>query len=55
MLFRFISRNRNEGSFEVVSHSKSSSHRHAEQTKYSNSQGPKLNLGNRYNTLSNDS
>jgi len=48
-------KNRSEGSFEVVSHNKSSSHRHAEQTKFSTSQGPKLNLGNRYNTLSNDS
>ncbi|XP_018320158.1 protein CDV3 homolog [Agrilus planipennis] len=46
---------RNEGSFEVVSHNKSSSIRQAEQSKISSSQGPKLNLGNRYNTLSNDS
>ncbi|KRT81411.1 hypothetical protein AMK59_5010 [Oryctes borbonicus] len=48
-------RNRSEGSFEVVSHNKSSSHRYAEQSKLASSQGPKLTLGNRYNTLSNDS
>lgn len=53
-MFNFF-RNRNEGSFEVVSHNKSTSHRHAEQTKASSGGGPKLNLGNRYNTLSNDS
>ncbi|GJQ76425.1 hypothetical protein Trydic_g2140 [Trypoxylus dichotomus] len=47
-------RNR-EGSFEVVSHSKSTSHRYAEQSKLASSQGPKLALGNRFNTLSNDS
>lgn len=47
-------RSRNEGSFEVVSHSKSNSLRYVEQQK-GNSQGPKLSLGNRYNTLSNDS
>ncbi|KAI4467567.1 protein cdv3 [Holotrichia oblita] len=48
-------RNRSEGSFEVVSHNKSSSHRYAEQSKLASSQGPKLALGNRFNTLSNDS
>ncbi|KAJ8967394.1 hypothetical protein NQ314_002900 [Rhamnusium bicolor] len=48
-------KNRNEGSFEVVQHNRSSSHRQAEQSKYNSTQGPKLNLGNRYNTLSNDS
>lgn len=48
-------RNRNEGTFEVVSHSKSSSYRHVEQSKLAAGQGPKLTLGNRYNTLSNDS
>uniref|UniRef100_V5GTU4 Protein CDV3 n=1 Tax=Anoplophora glabripennis TaxID=217634 RepID=V5GTU4_ANOGL len=48
-------KNRSEGSFEVVQHSRSTSYRQAEQSKYNSSQGPKLNLGNRYNTLSNDS
>ncbi|XP_022913807.1 protein CDV3 homolog isoform X2 [Onthophagus taurus] len=45
-------RGRNEGSFEVVSHNKASSYRHVEQTKLASSQGPRLALGNRYNTLS---
>ncbi|KAF5270210.1 hypothetical protein FQA39_LY08424 [Lamprigera yunnana] len=49
-----LRRNRNEGSFEMVAPNKASSYRQAEQNKYSN-QGPKLSLGNRYNTLSNDS
>ncbi|KAF5278040.1 hypothetical protein FQR65_LT15812 [Abscondita terminalis] len=49
-----IRRTRNEGTFEMVAPNKAGSQRHAEQTKYSN-QGPKLNLENRYNTLSNDS
>lgn len=47
-------RNKNEGTFEVVAASKASSHRQMEQSKFSN-QGPKLSLGNRFNTLSNDS
>ncbi|KAB0803407.1 hypothetical protein PPYR_00377 [Photinus pyralis] len=47
-------RNKNEGTFEVVAPSKASSHRQLEQSKFSN-QGPKLSLGNRFNTLSNDS
>ncbi|KAL1501669.1 hypothetical protein ABEB36_006959 [Hypothenemus hampei] len=44
-----------EGAFEVVQQHKSSSayYQHVEQTKSGN--GPQLNLGNRYNTLSNDS
>ncbi|CAH0551996.1 unnamed protein product [Brassicogethes aeneus] len=48
-------KNRTEGSFEVVQHNRSSNYRQAEQSKISSGQGPKLNLGNRYNTLSNDS
>ncbi|KAK9877541.1 hypothetical protein WA026_018648 [Henosepilachna vigintioctopunctata] len=48
-------RHRNEGSFEVVQHNKSSSFRQNEQSRISSSQGPKLTLGNRYNTLSHDS
>lgn len=48
-------KNRSEGSFEVVSSNRSSSYRQADNSKISSSQGPKLNLGNRYNTLSNDS
>nr|CAH7746233.1 unnamed protein product [Callosobruchus chinensis] len=49
-------KNRTEGgSFEVVQHSRMSNYRQAEQSKMNTSQGPKLNLGNRYNTLSNDS
>nr|XP_023030275.1 protein CDV3 homolog [Leptinotarsa decemlineata] len=48
-------KNRSEGSFEVVQHNRSSSHRQVELSKISSSQGPKLSLGNRYNTLSNDS
>ncbi|KAJ8934610.1 hypothetical protein NQ318_002954 [Aromia moschata] len=48
-------KNRSEGSFEVVQHNRSTSHRQAEQSKYNSTQGPKLTLGNRYNTLSNDS
>lgn len=48
-------KNRNEGSFEVVSHNKSQSLRQVEQTKMASGQGTKLALGNRYNTLSNDS
>lgn len=48
-------KNRNEGSFEVVQSNRSTSHRQAEQSKLNSSQGPKLSLGNRYNTLSNDS
>lgn len=45
---------RNEGSFEVVQHNRASSYRQQkEQTKSAG--GPTLNLGNRYNTLSNDS
>lgn len=48
-------RTRNEGSFEVVQHNRSTSYSKAEQSKISSTQGPKLNLGNRYNTLSNDS
>ncbi|KAK5648444.1 hypothetical protein RI129_003336 [Pyrocoelia pectoralis] len=47
-------KNKNEGTFEVVAPSKASSHRQVEQSKFSN-QGPKLSLGNRFNTLSNDS
>ena len=47
-------RNRSEGTFEVVAPNKASSHRQVEQSKFS-TQGPKLNLGNRFNTLSNDS
>lgn len=45
---------KNEGTFEEVRHSKASSFRQAEQTKLSSGQGPKLNLGNRYGTLSNE-
>ncbi|KAG5899876.1 hypothetical protein JTB14_012339 [Gonioctena quinquepunctata] len=48
-------KNRSEGSFEVVQHNRGSTYRQAEQPKISSSQGPKLTLGNRYNTLSNDS
>ncbi|KAJ8925916.1 hypothetical protein NQ315_009768 [Exocentrus adspersus] len=48
-------KNRSEGSFEIVQHNRSTSSRQAEQSKINSSQGPKLNLGNRYNTLSNDS
>ncbi|XP_056638663.1 protein CDV3 homolog [Diorhabda carinulata] len=48
-------KNRNEGSFEVVQSSRSTSHRQVEQSKMNSTQGPKLSLGNRYNTLSNDS
>lgn len=48
-------KNRSEGSFEVVAHNRASSHRQMENSKLSSGQGPKLNLGNRYNTLSNDS
>ncbi|KAL3288381.1 hypothetical protein HHI36_002829 [Cryptolaemus montrouzieri] len=48
-------KHRNEGSFEVVQHNKSSSHRHSEQSRINSSQGPKLPLVNRYNTLSHDS
>lgn len=48
-------RSRNEGSFEVVQHSKSSSYRHLEQTRMNASEGPKLTLGNRFNKLSHDS
>ncbi|XP_060526937.1 protein CDV3 homolog [Cylas formicarius] len=45
-------KNRNEGSFETVQHNRASSYRQQlEQSKG----GPKLNLGNRFNTLSNDS
>jgi len=47
-------RKKNEGSFEVVSHNKSNSLKYVEQTKNSG-QPAKLSLGNRYNTLSNDS
>lgn len=47
-------RNRNEGNFEEVRHSKASSYRQAEQSKLSSGQGPKLNLGNRYGSLSNE-
>lgn len=48
-------RHRNEGVFEVVPHSKSSSYRHSEQSRVNASQGPKLTLGNRFNNLSHDS
>ncbi|CAH2003615.1 unnamed protein product [Acanthoscelides obtectus] len=49
-------KNRTEGgSFEVVHNSRTSNYRQAEQSKMNTSHGPKLNLGNRYNTLSNDS
>ena len=49
----FVCRIRNEGTFEVVSHSKSNSLKHTEQARLSANQGPKLTLGNRYDTLSN--
>lgn len=55
MIAVFLSRNRNEGSFEVVAHNKSTSHRHAEQTKATSGAGPRLSIGNRFNTLDNDS
>lgn len=45
---------RNEASFEEVRHNKASSYRQAEQSKMSSGQGPKLTLGNRYGTLSNE-
>lgn len=45
-------KNRNEGSFEVVQHNRANSHRQAEQSRISTSQGAKLQLGNRYDTLS---
>ncbi|XP_072391688.1 protein CDV3 homolog [Diabrotica undecimpunctata] len=48
-------KNRNEGSFEVVQSNRSTSHRQAEQSKINSAQGPRWNLANRYNTLSNDS
>ncbi|XP_044746502.1 protein CDV3 homolog isoform X2 [Coccinella septempunctata] len=48
-------RNRNEGSFEVVQHNKSSSYRHSEQSRVNSSEGAKLTLGNRWNSLSHDS
>lgn len=47
-------RTRNEASFEEVRHNKASSYRQAEQSKMSSGQGPKLTLGNRYGTLSNE-
>ncbi|XP_066157403.1 protein CDV3 homolog [Euwallacea fornicatus] len=47
-------RTRGEGNFEVVQQHRASSYRQQmEQSK--GSSGPQLNLGNRYNTLSNDS
>ncbi|CAG9813781.1 unnamed protein product [Phaedon cochleariae] len=48
-------RNRSEGAFEVVQQNRSTSYRQAEQSKLNSAQGPKLSLGNRYNSLSNDS
>lgn len=45
-------RTKNEGSFEEVRHNKASFGRQAEQRNQGSSQGVKLNLGNRYNTLS---
>ncbi|KAJ3647535.1 hypothetical protein Zmor_019406 [Zophobas morio] len=45
-------KNRSEGTFEVVQHSRAGSHRQVEQAKASSGQGPKLSLENRYNTLS---
>lgn len=49
-----FNRNRGEGSFEVVQQHRASSYRqHQDQSKGNG--GPQLNLGNRYNTLSNDS
>lgn len=48
----FLRRTRGEGSFEVVQQHRSS-HRQTEHSR--GPSGPQLNLGNRYNTLSNDS
>ncbi|XP_044265082.1 protein CDV3 homolog [Tribolium madens] len=45
-------KNRSEGAFEVVQHTRAGSHRQVEQAKASSGQGPKLSLENRYNTLS---
>lgn len=46
-------KNRNEAAFELVQSNRAAPLRHVEQSQ--SSSGPTLNLGNRYNTLSNDS